>query len=203
MKSFLRALNQVIFAFLVVSAFSPSAAKAEVYIEPMIGYLTGSVDYQINDSIAVIGGQKGQNTVSGFGYGAGVGYKLTGGIRFGADVHQFNLETKSDTTTTKSSEMIVFGIVGYEFKKDFTAYFGGGSFTSTSDGDPQTKLTGVALKLGVMHRLHRLLLVNIEGVLYTPDESTTGTAAPVKISDYYSKFNSTAVVANLRIPVEF
>lgn len=203
MKSFLRALNQVIFAFLVVSAFSPSAAKAEVYIEPMIGYLTGSVDYQVNDSIPVAGGQRGQNTVSGFGYGAGVGYKLQGGIRLGADFHQFNLETKSDTTTTKSSEMIIFGIVGYEFQKDFTAYFGGGSFTSTSDGDPQTKLTGVALKLGVMHRLHRWLLVNVEGVLYTPDESTTGTAAPVKISDYYSKFNSTAVVANLRIPVEF
>lgn len=203
MKNSVRVMTQMIVSILLVIAFSPSAAKAEIYIEPMIGYLTGSVDYQIGDSIPVIGGQKGQNTVSGFGYGAGAGYKLQGGIRVGADFHQFNLETKSDTTTTKSSEMIIFGIVGYEFQKDFTAYFGGGTFTSASEGDPQTKLTGVALKLGIMHRLHRLLLVNIEGVLYTPDESTTGTAAPVKVSDYYSKFNSTAVVANLRIPIEF
>jgi len=202
MKSSLCALSQATFAFLFTSTISLSAAKAEIYIEPMIGYLTGSVDNQIGDSIPVIGGQKGQNTVSGFGYGAGAGYKLQGGIRVGADFHQFNLETKSDTTT-KSSEMIIFGIIGYEFQKDFTAYFGGGTFNSTSEGDPQTKLTGIALKLGIMHRLHRLLLVNIEGVLYTPDESTTGTAAPVKVSDYYSKYNSSAVVANLRIPIEF
>lgn len=52
------------------------------------------------------GGLKGENSVSGFGFEAGVGYKSKGGLRFGADVHQFNLETKSDTSTSKSSEMI-------------------------------------------------------------------------------------------------
>lgn len=200
MKSKLKVLTQVAASFFLICMLSPSSVEAEIYVEPMVSYLTGSVDYQIKDSVPTIGGTKGENSVSGFGFGAGLGYKSKGGLRLGADVHQFNLETKSDTATTKSSEMIVFGVVGYEFQKDFTGYFGGGSFTSTGD---DTKITGVALKLGVMHRMHRWLLVGVEGVLYTPDESTTGTAAPVKIADVYSKFNSTAVVANLRIPFEF
>lgn len=203
MKSRLGALSKIAASLLLIFALKPCSASAEIYVEPMISYLTGTVDYQVKDTVPTIGGTKGENSVSGFGFGAGLGYKSKGGLRLGADVHQFNLETKSSSSTTKSSEMIIFGVVGYEFQKDFTGYFGGGSFTSTSEGDPQTKITGVALKLGVMHRMHRWLLVSVEGVLYTPDESTTGTAAPVKIADYYSKFNSTAVVANLRIPFEF
>lgn len=182
--------------------FSSRIANASVYIEPLAGYQQANNEYTLKPAF---GGTSDKATITGFAYGAELGYMFHFGLRLGADLEMANQSIKTESTgvTSKWITSTYVFTVGYVFPKNIVGYVGVGTATSSDDQTLKTTLTGMALKLGGQHEFINHIAVRVEYLMYTWNDTKTDPNSAQKISDLYDKFNSMGVQASIVFPFEF
>lgn len=191
----------VVFISLVFSSFSSFAG---FIVEPLIGYQQGTVEYKFLDTV---GGTSDKGTVNGLRYGLNLGYKFPFKMLLGFDYTMANLENKFDNPTatagTKSTQTAYYLTAGYQATNEGRVGVGIGSFESTDDGSPKTKLSGATLKAYAGYEFQSHVSMNVEYILYTLNDINTEGQSTYKFKDLYDKFNYTAMVISFSFPFEF
>lgn len=172
-----------------------------MYIEPLLGYQTGTLDYKYLSTVNSGASDKG--SVNGIDYGLGLGFVFNK-VYVGADAQIFNLTQKLDTsgTSTNFIQQAFFLVGAYMVQPKARVFIGVGSVSAKDDSATPTTLTGVALKAGAIYEFKNHIAASADYVLYTINDSETGGTA-TKISDQYEKFNFQALIWNFRFPFEF
>lgn len=188
---------------LLLTTLFCSISQANMYIEPLVGYHTGKIDYKFKPTIN--GGASDKGSLNGIGYGLGLGWIFSKVLYVGVEAQQFTLTSKFETSTTETeqAQFVGYATVGYVIQPKARVYLGIGSINSKNDQTPETTATGSALKAGLTYEFKSHIAANIEYITYSINEFETAGSAAVKTTDQYERYLTTAAVWNFRFPFEF
>lgn len=141
-----------------------STARAEILLEPYLGYFTGKWEQGTSDQ-----------DVTGLGYGARIGSQMAG-LMFGADY--MTGSWKDDSTPTKNdiTPSILGAFIGFKFPTivRIWAMYAPEIFNPSvkfSAGSSTTKYEGSGLKFGIGFSVAPLVSLNFEMLNTTYDEA--------------------------------
>ncbi len=178
-----------------------SISQSKMYIEPLLGYQTGTLDYKFLSTVN--GGAADKGSFNGLDYGLGLGLVFDK-FYIGADAQFFSLTSKLDTTGTSTNytQQAFFLVGAYMVQPKARVFVGLGSMTTKDDATVQTTLTGTAAKVGAIYEFKNHIAGSADYVLYTINDSETG-GVTTKIADSHEKFLYQALIWNFRFPFEF
>ncbi len=142
-------LSKLVLSFIILS----SSAHALVFVEPMIGYATGSSEFKYTDSADPTANAKDEPDIKGLNYGIKGGVDL-GGLQLGAEYMQNNLKKSGANKdfwagkyedSFRATEMSA--LLGYRFW--FARIYGGYIFSSKLN---KKDSAGIDFKTGNGHK---------------------------------------------------
>lgn len=186
-------------------------AQAGFMVEPFVGYDMGA------SKTTSTAGVDGSSTTTGMGYGALLGYRFSNGVSVAAEYAGGTGKSKDTTagSTAPDSDYArtaIGAVVGYD--RGMWRIYGGYGFSDSNvvkaNGSTTTEdntFTGTNYKIGVGIMPIRHFAVNLQYTVptYTKMKNNTLTAAAAseKISDYFSKFETSVTTLTLSFPFDF
>jgi len=171
--------------------FAPAGAKADIFIEPYLGYEGGRAN------TTTVAGTDGSGNASGTAFGARLGYAVP--LLWAALDYTYATETTSsmtggltDSSATRSSLGVVAG-VKIPLLRAYAGYGFADSLKLTPAAGSQT-MTGSSLKLGVSFTGLPFINLNLEYIM------TTYTGFD---PNNFSKANANLLLATISLPWEF
>lgn len=150
-------------AFVVISSYA-ATARAEILLEPYLGYSSGKWEQGTSDQ-----------DVTGLGYGARIGSQMTG-LMFGADYMTASWKDNSTPIKNDITPSILGAFIGFKFPTIVRvwAMYAPEIFNPSvkfSAGSTTTKYEGTALKFGIGFSIAPLVSLNFEMLNSTYDEA--------------------------------
>lgn len=178
-----------------------SISNAKFYIEPILGYQTGTVDTKYLPNIN--GGAADKGSFNGIDYGIGLGLVFDK-FYLGADAQVYTLLNKFDTanTTTNYNQQAFFLVGSYMVQPKARVYLGFGQFTLKDDSASPTTYTGPSAKFGAIYEFKNHIAASADYVAYMALEKEAG-GTTTKMTDSYERWLYTALVWSFRFPFEF